>query len=49
MRGYAALARVRSIMGDLAGVSESVKSLEETGPEGAPYAQALRYRLSLRV
>jgi LuxR family maltose regulon positive regulatory protein len=46
VRGYSALARLRSIQGDRSGMSESIKSLEETRPEVAMYAQALRHRLS---
>ncbi len=48
MKGYSALARLRSIQGDPTGMSESIKFLEETRPEGAFYAQALRHRFSLR-
>ena len=51
MRGYSALARLRSIQGDPTGMVESIKILEETRPEGAIYAhiyaQALRHRLSV--
>jgi LuxR family maltose regulon positive regulatory protein len=50
MRGYSALARLRSIQGDWVGMLESIKFLEETRPEDAIYAhiyaQALRHRLS---
>ena len=46
--GYTALARLRAIQGDGSAVLEAVKTLEETWPEGALYAQALRHRLSLR-
>jgi LuxR family maltose regulon positive regulatory protein len=45
-KGYSALARLRSIQGDWTGMSECIKSLEETRPEGVMYAQALRHRLS---
>ena len=45
MKGYSALARLRSIQSDWTGMSESLKSLEETRPEGAFYAQALLHRL----
>jgi len=48
MKGYSALARLRSIQGDPTGMSESIKFLEETRPEAALYAQALRHRLSVR-
>jgi LuxR family maltose regulon positive regulatory protein len=47
VRGYAALARVRSIQGDWTGTLESIKSLEEAHSENALYAQALRHRLSV--
>ncbi|MBI5033937.1 MAG: AAA family ATPase [Chloroflexi bacterium] len=46
VRGYSALARLRAIQGDQSGMLESIKSLEETRPEVAMYAQALRHRLS---
>jgi LuxR family maltose regulon positive regulatory protein len=46
LRGYSALARLRAIQGDWAGMLESMKILEETRPEVAIYAQALRHRLS---
>jgi LuxR family transcriptional regulator, maltose regulon positive regulatory protein len=45
MRGYSTLARVRSIQRDGPGMVESTKFLEETRPEVALYAQALRHRL----
>ncbi len=48
LKGYPALARLRSIQGDFTGMLESTKSLEATRPEGAVYAQALRHRLSAR-
>jgi LuxR family maltose regulon positive regulatory protein len=48
IRGYAALARLRSIQGDWTGMLESLKMLEETRPETAIYAQALRHRLSIQ-
>ena len=48
MKGYSALARLRSIQGDPTGMSESIKFLEETRPEGALHARALRHRFSLR-
>jgi len=47
MRGYSALARLRSIQGDWTGMLENIKILEETRPEVAIYAQALRHRLSV--
>lgn len=46
--GYYALARLRAIQGDWPAMLEAVKTLEETWPEGAFYAQALRHRLSMR-
>jgi LuxR family maltose regulon positive regulatory protein len=48
IRGYAALARLRSIQGNWAEMLESLKMLEETRPETAIYAQALRHRLWIR-
>jgi len=47
-KGYTALARLRLIQGDRPAMMEAVRTLEETWPEGALYAQALRHRLSLR-
>jgi LuxR family maltose regulon positive regulatory protein len=47
-KGYTALARLRAIQGDRPAAMEAVKTLEETWPEGALYAQALRHRLSIR-
>ena len=47
VKGYSALARLRSIQGDGTGMLESIKILEETRPEAAIYGQALRHRLSL--
>ncbi|MEZ4726939.1 MAG: LuxR C-terminal-related transcriptional regulator [Caldilineaceae bacterium] len=47
LRGYGALARLRAIQHDEKGMLEHVKSLEETRPEVALYAQVLRHRLSL--
>jgi LuxR family transcriptional regulator, maltose regulon positive regulatory protein len=44
-KGYTALARLRAIQGDRPGAMETVKTLVETWPEGALYAQALRHRL----
>jgi LuxR family transcriptional regulator, maltose regulon positive regulatory protein len=46
-RGYAALARLRSIQGDWTGMLENIRSLQETRPEGAFYAEALRHRFSV--
>ncbi len=46
--GYTALARLRAIQGDRPAMLEAVKTLEETWPEGAFYAQALRHRLLMR-
>jgi LuxR family maltose regulon positive regulatory protein len=48
MKCYPALARLRSIQGDSAGMLESIISFEETRLGGAVYAQALRHRLSVR-
>jgi LuxR family transcriptional regulator, maltose regulon positive regulatory protein len=48
IRGYSALARLRSIQGDWTGMLESLNMLEETRPETVIYAQALRHRLSVR-
>ncbi len=47
-KGYTALARLHLIQGDQPAMLEAVKTLEETWPEGALYAQALRHRLSIR-
>jgi LuxR family maltose regulon positive regulatory protein len=46
--GYRALAHMRAIQGDRLAMSEAVKALEATFPEGALHAQALRHRLSTR-
>jgi ATP/maltotriose-dependent transcriptional regulator MalT len=46
--GYTALARIRALHGDQAGMLEAVKALEETLPRELLYARALRHRLSLR-
>lgn len=48
MRGYSDLARLRSTQGDLAGMLENIKLLEETRPEGSIYAQSLHHLLSVR-
>lgn len=47
LRGHSALARLRFIQGDWAGILESAKILEANWPEGAIYAQALQHRLSV--
>jgi LuxR family maltose regulon positive regulatory protein len=47
-KGYTALARLRAIQWDRPATLETVKTLEETWPEGALYAQALRHRLLMR-
>jgi LuxR family maltose regulon positive regulatory protein len=47
-KGFTALARLRAIQEDRPAMLEAVKTLEETFPEGATYAQALRQRLSIR-
>ena len=47
-KGYTALARLHAIQGDRSAMLETVKTLEETWPEGALYAQALHHRLSMR-
>lgn len=44
MKGYSAIARLRSIQGNRMGMSESLKSLEETRLETVIYAQALHHR-----
>ena len=44
-KGYAALARLRAIQGDREGMAASLRSLEETRPEGALYARVLNHRL----
>lgn len=46
VEGHAALARLRCIRGDQAGMAESLGLLAETRPEIALYAEALRHRLS---
>jgi len=48
IRGYSALARLRSIQGDWAGVLENLKALQETYSRSALYADALRHRLAVR-
>ncbi|HLE52169.1 MAG TPA: LuxR C-terminal-related transcriptional regulator [Anaerolineales bacterium] len=47
-KGYTALARLRAIQWDRPATLETVKTLEETWPEGAFYIQALRHRLLMR-
>jgi LuxR family maltose regulon positive regulatory protein len=49
IKGYAALARLRSLQGDEAEMLESLNLLGEIRPECAPYARALRHRLSLNA
>lgn len=48
IRGYSALARLRSIQGDWAGVLENLKTLQETYPDSGLYADSLGHRLALR-
>jgi LuxR family maltose regulon positive regulatory protein len=47
-KGYEALARLRAIQGNRPAMLEAVQTLEESWPEGAIFAQALRYRLLIR-
>jgi LuxR family maltose regulon positive regulatory protein len=47
-KGYTALARLHALRGDQPAMQETLKTLEETWPEGALYVQALRYRLLMR-
>jgi LuxR family maltose regulon positive regulatory protein len=47
-KGYASLARLRTIQGDRPGMLAAVKSLEELRPERGMDGQALHHRLSLR-
>jgi LuxR family maltose regulon positive regulatory protein len=47
-KGYTSLARLRAIQGDRSATMETVKTFEETWPEGELYVQALRHRLSIR-
>ncbi|UCD97816.1 MAG: hypothetical protein JSV42_12715, partial [Chloroflexota bacterium] len=44
-KGYTALARLRAIQGARQDMQETIKTLQETWPEGTHYAEALRYRL----
>jgi LuxR family maltose regulon positive regulatory protein len=46
MKGYSALARLRSIQGDGTGMLDNIRILEGIRPEAAIHAQALRHRLS---
>lgn len=46
VEGYAALARLHCIQGDTPGMAEHLRTLAETRPEVAIYAQALRHRLA---
>jgi LuxR family transcriptional regulator, maltose regulon positive regulatory protein len=48
LRCYSALSRLRLAQGDWDGMLENVKVLEESWPQVALYAQALRHRLSTR-
>ena len=48
LRSYSALSRLRIAQGDEEGMLEYVKVLEESWPQVAFYAQALRHRLSTR-
>lgn len=48
IRGYSALARLRSIQGNWAGVLENLKTLQETYSGSTLYAEALRHRLAVR-
>ncbi|NMB89287.1 MAG: hypothetical protein GYA17_13080, partial [Chloroflexi bacterium] len=48
MKGYTALARLCAAGGDWPGAAANAQTLEDTWPEGALYAQALRHRLLLR-
>jgi len=49
LKGYSALACLRAVQGDRAGMMECLQLLAETRPECVPYAQVLGYRLSLRA
>ncbi len=46
VQAHAALARLRCTQGDRAGMLDHLRTLAETRPEVAGYAQALRHRLS---
>lgn len=47
VQAHAALARLRCVQGDRAGMLDNLRTLEETRPEVSVYAQALRHRLSV--
>jgi len=47
-KGYTAMARLRAIQGNQPAMMETLKTLEETWPEGALYVQALRQHLLMR-
>jgi len=47
-KGYVSLARLRAIQGNQPSMLETIKALEETWPETALLAQALRYRLLIQ-
>lgn len=47
-KGYSALGRLCAVRGDRPATLETLKTLEETWPEGVLYAQALRHRLIIR-
>lgn len=49
LRCYSSLSRLRVAQGNRQGMLENVKALEESWPEVAVYAQALRHRLSTRA
>jgi len=49
MRGFSALARLRSIQGDRLGMQESTKIIEELRPKDVIHAQALCQRMSVRT
>jgi LuxR family maltose regulon positive regulatory protein len=48
LRCYSAMSRLRFAQGDWEGMLEKAKALEESWPQAALYAQALRHRLSTR-
>jgi LuxR family maltose regulon positive regulatory protein len=48
LRCYSALSRLRFAQGDWLGMLENIRVLEESWPQVAFYAQALRHRLSTR-
>jgi LuxR family maltose regulon positive regulatory protein len=49
MRGFTALARLRSIQGDWLGIQECINFIEEFQPKDVVHAQALRQRMSVRT